>query len=218
MLVAGASVQAQLSASVGIETDHRFRGVSLSDGRPDAYASVAYDHDSGAFAGTSVTRVEFVRGRPVAQWLGYAGYAARLPQDLAAEFGLIGATFSGNTRYDYSEAFVGVSGERWALRAYYAPDYFGFDQTTAYVELDANAPLHPRLRLFAHLGALTLLRGAPADGHGRTRYDARLALGWSVQPGWDLQLAWVSATQGGPYVVEYGNRRSTGVLSAIASF
>jgi hypothetical protein len=33
-----------------------------------------------------------------------------------------------------------------------------------------------------------------------------------------VQLAWVTATRGGPYVVEYGTRRSSFVLSAQASF
>jgi len=218
-LLACGSAQAQFSASVGVESDHRFRGVSLSDGQPDLRLSVAYDHASGVFAGASATRVEFMLGRHSTQLLGYAGYVTRGPFDLNAEVGATTSTFSGNTRYDYSEAFVGVSGERWGMRVYYAPAYFGFDQATAYVEVDANAPLTSRWRVFGHVGALAAVRGVHnSDDRSRARYDTRLGIGCSVLDAVDVQLAWVTATRGGPYVVEYGNRRRTWVLSAVASF
>ena len=218
-LLACGGAQAQFSASIGVESDHRFRGVSLSDGEPDLRLSVAYDHASGVFAGASATRVEFMLGRHSTQLLGYAGYVTRGPFDLNAEVGATTSTFSGNTRYDYSEAFVGVSGERWGMRVYYAPAYFGFDQATAYVEVDANAPLTPRWRVFGHVGALAAVRGVHnSDDRSRARYDTRLGIGCSVLDAVDVQLAWVTATRGGPYVVEYGNRRRTWVLSAVASF
>ena len=86
-LLACGSAQAQFSASVGVESDHRFRGVSLSDGEPDLRLSVAYDHASGVFAGASATRVEFMLGRHSVQLLGYAGYVTRGPIDLNAEVG-----------------------------------------------------------------------------------------------------------------------------------
>jgi uncharacterized protein (TIGR02001 family) len=217
-LLGGGAAHAQFSASIGIESDHRFRGVSLSDGQPDANLSVAYDHASGVFAGASATRVEFMRGRRSVQLLGDVGVATRLSSELNAELGLTSSSFSGNARYNYSEAFVGVSGERWSLRAYWAPNYFGFDQTTAYLELDANLPLQPRLRVFGHVGALTTLHGVQSDDRSSTRLDARVGLGVSALASLDVQLAWVAATRSGPYVVEYGNRRNTWVLSAVASF
>jgi len=218
-LLACGGAQAQFSASVGVESDHRFRGVSLSDGEPDLRLSVAYDHASGVFAGASATRVEFMLGRHSTQLLGYAGYVTRGPFDLNAEVGATTSTFSGNTRYDYSEAFVGVSGERWGMRVYYAPAYFGFDQATVYAEVDANAPLTSRWRVFGHVGVLAAVRGVHnSDDRSRARYDTRLGIGCSVLDAVDVQLAWVTATRGGPYVVEYGNRRRTWVLSAVASF
>ncbi len=217
-LLACGGARAQFGASVGVESDHRFRGVSLSDGQPDLRLSVAYDHASGVFAGASATRVEFTRGRHATQLLGYAGYVTRALFDLNAEVGVTSSTFSGDTRYDYSEAFVGVSSERWGVRLYYAPDYFGFDQATAYAEVDANTPLTSRWRAFGHIGVLGAVRGARSDDRSRARYDTRLGVGCSVLDALDVQLAWVSATRGGPYVVEYGNRRRTWVLSAVASF
>jgi uncharacterized protein (TIGR02001 family) len=216
-LLAGAA-HAQFGVSVGVESDNRFRGVSLSDGHPDLRLSLSYDHDSGAFAGATATRVEFMRGRHSTQLLGYTGYVTRVTPGLGVEAGVTSSTFSGNARYDYTEIFAGVLSERWSLRAYYAPDYFGFGQATAYVEVDANAPLTPRLRLFGHVGALSALGGLAADAPSRTRTDLRVGLGFGALPSVDVQLAWVTATRGGPYVVEYSTRRNTFVLSALASF
>lgn len=217
-LLVGTSVHAQFGAGVGVESDYRFRGVSLSNGQPDVRLSVSYDHDSGAFAGAAATGVEFMHGHRSVQLLGYAGFVARASRELSAEFGVTGSTFSGNTRYDYVEAFAGLSGERWSLRAYYSPDYFGFGQASAYVELDANAPLMARWRVFAHVGGLAALGNRGSDDRRRVRTDARVGFGVGVAESVDLQLAWVGASGGGPYVVEYGTPRNSVVLSLLASF
>ena len=218
LLFVGSAAQAQFGASVGVESDYRFRGVSLSDGQPDLRLSLAYDHGGGAFAGASATRVEFVRGRHAVQWLGYAGYVTRASSDLSVELGVTSSTFSGNRRYDYTELFTGLLSERWSVRAYYAPDYFGFGRATAYVELDANTPLTPRLRLFGHAGALRALRSPAGDERGKTRTDLRVGLGFGVLPSIDVQLSWVTATRAGLDVTEYGTSRNAWVLGVTASF
>jgi uncharacterized protein (TIGR02001 family) len=217
LLVSGAA-HAQFGGGIAIESDNRFRGVSLTDGQPDLRLSLSYDHDSGVFAGAAATRVEFMRGRHALQLLGYAGYVARVTPEFGAEVGVTSSTFGGNTRYDYSEIFAGISNERWSLRMYYAPRYFGFDQATVYLEFGANTVLTPRLRAFGHIGALRTLGGIEGEGGRRTRADLRVGLGFSAAAAVDVQLAWVTATRGGPYVVEYGTRRSSFVLSAQASF
>ena len=218
-MLSGAA-NAQLGASLGVESDARFRGISLSDGRPDLRLSLAYDHASGVFAGVSLTRVEFVPDRSSLQGLVDAGWAFRLTPDLGAEFGFTrtASASSDSRRYDYTELFAGLSSERWSLRAYYAPNYFGFDQATVYLEFDAHAPLTTRLRLFGHVGALTAVSGSDGGERQRTRGDVRVGLGFGLAPSVDVQWAWVGATRGGPYVVEYSRRRSTWLLSALVSF
>lgn len=39
-----------LSAEIGLVSDYRYRGLSLSDGRPAIQASVTFEHDSGLYA------------------------------------------------------------------------------------------------------------------------------------------------------------------------
>ena len=217
-LLVGAQARAQFGASVGIESDYRFRGVSLSDGRPDGRLSVSYDHDSGAFAGATATQVEFTRGRHSTQLLGYAGLVVRATPELSGEFGVARSTFTRDARYDYSEVFAGAVSERWSLRAYYAPDYFGFGRATTYLELDANAPLATKWRVFGHVGALTAHGSGAIEDQRRTRVDVRFGVGLSVTESVDVQLAWVGASRGGPYVVEYNTRREALVLGVLASF
>jgi len=39
-----------VSAELGVVSDYRYRGYSLSDGKPAAQASITFEHDSGAYA------------------------------------------------------------------------------------------------------------------------------------------------------------------------
>ena len=146
---------------------------------------------------------------------GYLGYASRGARGLGWEVGATASHLIGDARYDYAEAYVGLIAERWNLRIYYAPDYFGRRVQTVYAELDASVALRPRLRLFSHLGALTTVGGQPAVGTRGVRGDARLGVGLAIDPV-DLQLAWVGASRGGPAV--FGTRRGAWVLSVSAAF
>ena len=217
--IAAGAAHAQFALGVTAESDHRFRGISLSDGRPDLRLSVAYDHDSGVYAGAMTSPVRFGPGSNAIELLGYVGYVTRWRPELSAEVGLTTSAFIGDARYNYSELYVGLAGERWSARAYYSPSYFGFSQRTVYVELDANAPLATRWRVYAHAGALSALGPIAGDeGRSRTRYDTRIGVGYAATPSIDVQLAWVSATRAGPYMVEYSVRRDALVLSVTASF
>ena len=217
LLFCGAA-QAQFAASAGVDSEYRFRGVSLSDGRPGLRLSLSYDHPGGAYAGTSATEAELARGQRYTQLLGYAGFVTRTEQGCSWEFGLSASHFGGDSSYDYAEVFAGLLTERWSLRVYYAPDYFGRGQATAYAELDGHLALAPPWRLFGHAGALAVVGGVVDRDTRTTRTDLRAGLGLTVAS-FDVQLAWVGASRGGPYPADYGGMRRTGwVLSASASF
>ena len=57
-VVAATPVAAQLAANLEVDTDNRFRGVSLSGGKPSLRAGVSYDDASGFYTGMSATDVE----------------------------------------------------------------------------------------------------------------------------------------------------------------
>ena len=116
---------AQLSGSIALISDYRFRGVSLSEKRPAAQIAFAYDHPQGGYAGVLISSVQFPDQSRRALFLPYAGYV----QTRAGFNWETGAAYYqsiGNTDYDYPEIYFGISSHRVSARIYYAHDYFAF--------------------------------------------------------------------------------------------
>ncbi|MGH8822476.1 MAG: TorF family putative porin [Rhodoferax sp.] len=213
--------QAQLAGTVGVDSDYRFRGVSLSDSNPAVRLGASYDAANGWYGGVSGTGVALVQGQRYGQLSGYLGYVKRGARGLDWELGSTASHFVGSAHDDYAEAYAGLLGERWNLRLYYSPNYFASGVQTVYAELNADVKLNTRLRLFSHVGALAAVGGhavgltEAGNSLGSVRTDARAGIGIAIDPV-DLQLAWAGASRGGPPV--YGARRGAWVLSLSWSF
>jgi uncharacterized protein (TIGR02001 family) len=215
---------AQLGATVGFDSDYRFRGVSLSDSKPSLRLTVNHDVETGAWAGTylgaSLTRAA-VRDDTYVQTTAYAGYVTRPSDGRSLEVGLNASHFSGEASgYDYAELYAGVLAPQWSLRLSYSPDYFGRRVRTLYADTSAHHMLAEGTRLFGHVGVLLPIGGAgrrEGPDTDRARTDVRVGIGWTLQA-LDLQLAWAAATSGGPFPAVYAGRRSTWLLSATYSF
>jgi uncharacterized protein (TIGR02001 family) len=205
-------VHAQLGATVGVDSDYRFRGISLSDSHPALRASLDYDATNGWYAGATGAASLQQRYRVL---LGYLGYAQRGVQGVGWELGVTGLHAVGAARYDSVEAYAGLLGEHWNLRVHYSPDDFGSGLQTAYTEFDVSAPIQPGLRWLAHAGVLRIVGGHPSDGVQAWRGDWRLGIGVALDP-FDLQFAWVGAGRGGPPI--HGARGGRWVLSATFAF
>jgi uncharacterized protein (TIGR02001 family) len=217
LVLASSVTRAQVGGSVALESDYRFRGVSLSGENPTGHLSLTYDHPSGWYAGASLAGAEVAPGPLRAALTAYAGFVRRTGPTGAWELGATVNRFSGTSGYDYGEVFAGFIAERWSARVYFSPDYFGRGVQTAYGELNGALPLTRDLRTFAHLGVLARLSGNSVDGFDHARYDARVGLGLRVAD-FDVQLAWVDTSQSARYVGTYQQRRSTVVLSASHDF
>ena len=174
-----APAAAQLAASLSLDSDFRWRGVSLSDGRPAMSLDLSYDHSSGAYVGAS----GMIEEAPQAgvRFLGdveYAGFAARSGGGPAWDIGVSHSEFEtysyGDYRVGYTELYAGVTSGRLSAHLYYSPDYFGEGMRTLYAELNGAVAPATDWRLFGHLGALTPLSGG-AEGQ-RERYDLRAGL------------------------------------------
>ncbi len=176
---------AQVSGSLALVSDYRFRGISLSQERPAAQLDVTYDHPGGWYAGLFGSTVRLANeSHTGAQLLGYVGYAGRLRQDLSWEIGADYSTFPNAGDYDYAEAYWGIASDSISSRIYYAPEYFGHS-SAVYAELNGSRRLRKRLRAFGHLGALR-----DADS-GCCRADVRV--GFAVEPAWGhVEFAWVA--------------------------
>jgi len=207
----------QTALSLTAESDFIFRGISLSDAKPDASLNLDYDSASGWYAGALATAVEFDPGQRRAALFGYAGYAQRTTAGPAWEIGVTAAHFAGDSGYDYGEAYAGLLGQGWNARVYLSPSYFGSGVTTLYAEVNAATSLSPAWSLFGHVGALAPAGGGEPTDSRRSRWDARLGVSVTIGPA-QLRLAWVGATRGGVYPTSYADPGSTLVLSATCFF
>jgi len=185
--------RAQFNVSVAVDSDDRFRGLSLSDGRPVLSASVGFDQAGGVYLGASVA------DQPGARLTGYGqylGYAQRLNTDIAWDVGVNNqylTDYAGKNSYiHYSEIYSGLSIGQFSSHIYFSPDYFKPDAKTIYV--DINGAIRPAggWRLFAHAGALT-----PLQSGGAEHYD--LSAGVARQfKAFELHVSWSGASPAQP--------------------
>ena len=216
LLVASASASGQLVFSLSAESDYRYRGTALNQGKPDLRLNLDLDHKSGCYAGGALTQVEFYAPRRQAQWLAYGGCTNTLADGLSGEVGLTHTRFARDPVYNYSELYAGVAASHWNLRLYRSPSYYGGGLRTAYLEVNAGLPIELPWRVVAHLGALRGVGGSSAP-IGHERIDARLGLATAFGDS-QWQLARVSGQPQGIYPVTRSIARQAWVLSSTLPF
>jgi uncharacterized protein (TIGR02001 family) len=185
---------AQVAGSVAVVSDYRFRGASLSDGKPALQLGLGWEREDGWYAGAFASSVRLYAHADM-QLLAYLGYARRLRDGLSWEAGAEYATFRRYSTDNYPELYVGLASERLSGRLYYAPRYFGEDDAVVYVELNANQPLDAHWRLLGHVGWLQRLKHVEAaadEAAQRRRVDARVGIGAAFGK-FDLQLARIAS-------------------------
>ena len=115
-------VSAQVSGTVKLVSDYRFRGISLSQDKPAAQATVLYDDSSGWYAGAFASTVRFARSSGDLQALPFVGYASRLPSGVSWEAGADYSAFAGIRQRNVAlscigcEKFDGKLRVRWGER------------------------------------------------------------------------------------------------------
>lgn len=215
-------VAAQVGGSISVKSDERFRGRSLSDGRPVATVDISYDSKDGPYAGGSATAI--LTGKSRAGLLGartYAGYAARMSAGVTLDAGVTGYLFtnrySGNRNDQYVEVYAGLS--RGPLSGYlrFSPDYLGRRTSVVYADISAARQIAPDWRLSGHVGLLVQTSGAPDLGGRRSRYDARIGVTRTIGP-FEAQAALTFAGPGGRYFQGPWHGRSAVALSLRRSF
>jgi uncharacterized protein (TIGR02001 family) len=208
---------AQISGTVNLVSDYRYRGVSLSHGDPAAQLAVAYDDAqgwyAGAFASTVRLAASFNRG---AQAIAFVGYAKQLPSGVSFEAGADYSAFTGARGYEYPEAYGGFAFENVSGRLYYAPRYFGSDGGAVYGELNGAQRVHDRVRLLAHVGILQINGGNPYSGWPDHRvFDARAGVGIDFDP-FNVQVSWVGISAASAAYPITGTRSRNGVVLTLS--
>jgi hypothetical protein len=187
LLAAGipAPAAAQFGAVVSAYTDQRFRGYSLSDGRPVGILDLSYDGPNGVYAAASgsvlLTRHEGLKGLGLAL---NGGYAKRIRPDLTLDLGVIHSRYSEYsgvaTGRAYTELYAGLAGKLVGARFSLSPNYIGPARWTLHGEVNGRIDLTDDLLLDGSLGALVPLGNGAYAGAARATWDARLGLAQRV--------------------------------------
>jgi uncharacterized protein (TIGR02001 family) len=219
LLSAGATLpaHAQVSASVNLETDYRFRGRTLTGGHPAASAEIDYDDKTGLYMGASIAAAIAGPDPGVVNVQGNVGYANRLSTSLTIDLGVVRSQYTARVRgtpFHYTEFYAGLSSHGLSARLYYSPDYLAPSVGTLYGEVEFSATPADKWQVSAHVGKLAFVANRPPAFSPSGSYDWRV--GVSRQVG-RISLQ-ASVTGGGPgqeyYAGEYHER--TAVVGGIS--
>ena len=196
MLCAFASgAGAQVSGTVSVVSDYRYRGITLSDRKPAAQLGLTYDDPAGWYAGAfgSTVRLASPAG-PGFQATVFAGFASRVASGISLDAGGDYSAFTGAAGNNYGEVYLGVAGENVSARIYYSPDYFGQHASAVYGEINAVQPLIDPLSFVLHVGFLTTRAYSQYSPYGprssQNVVDGRIGFGANFDL-FRLELAWV---------------------------
>jgi len=198
---------AEIGATVSIFSDDRFRGYSLSRGRPVGIFDFAYDDPSGFYADVSGTGVLQRNADPAPLGLQLnAGYAKRLRSGTTLDFGVVRSSYSHYSRAEaatsYTEVYAGISKGGLSSRIFLSPHYSETGLWTAYGEINGTISPAPKWSLDGHVGMLVPLKTPRSNEHYRTAFDWRLGVTRELGP-ISLHITWNQGERGRAY---YGNR------------
>jgi len=172
-----APAHAEVGATLSLFSDLRFRGYSLSEGRPVAILDFAYDDPSGLYADAAGTGVLRSGGPAPLALQVTGGYAKRLKSGTTLDFGITHSTYSsyssaarGNS---YTEIYAGIARGALSSRIFLSPHYFETGRWSAYGEVNASVSPAPRWSLDGHVGVQLPLH-APYGQTYRPELDWRL--------------------------------------------
>lgn len=175
---AGAS-SIDVSGSVTLVSDYRFRGVSLSGGDPAIQGGVTVTSDSGFYVGTWASSIDdggtdFYGDAEVDL---FGGWSGKVSEGVGLDVGLLYYAYPGNAKgvdAEYFEPYVTLSGELGPVTAKLGVNYawdqkaLADDSLYVHTELSSGIPATP-VTVSAHLGytdgslAPTLLAGTSDD-------------------------------------------------------
>jgi uncharacterized protein (TIGR02001 family) len=217
-LAAPASVQAQVSARLSLDSDYVLRGVSMTDGQPTMSAALFYDHPSGAYGGVDLTAAATHSGVEALGHVADLGYAWRGKSGVAWDIGVqesrIGAEDSDNRSLHYVEVYAGLTKSDVSVHVYYSPD-FGSERKVLYVDVSAAAQPRAGWRVFGHVGASGPLGGDRSDSEGLV-WDANAGVARDYRNA-ELRLTW-SATTSSSYLPDMRTQERGRIQGGVSVF
>lgn len=220
LFVSPVPARAQAGATLSIFSDLRFRGYSLSDGRPVGILDFAYDDPSGLYAGAAASGVLRESGEPAPLGLQLSGgYAKQLRSGTTLDVGITHSSYShyssnnGSGGRSYTEIYAGIARGVLSSRIFVSPHYFEGGRWTAYGEVNGRISPARKWTIDGHAGALVPLgSSSPWDGY-RSQFDWRLGVSRELGR-LSLHAAWSDGTPGRDYYNGRKHSRSAVVLGA----
>jgi uncharacterized protein (TIGR02001 family) len=214
-----------LSGELGLVSDYRFRGLSLSDRGPALQGGLTVEHASGAYAGIWSSTIEESDGGANAEVDFYAGYAAELPGGFTVDVLLNYYSYPSDGALNYAEAMATFSrtvgtatpklGLAWAPAQGALVDEDGRERGNIYgfAALDVAIPSTP-VTISAQLGH----ESGPFDGRsGGGKWDWQVG-GTAVVGPATLGLSYVDCDLPGPGDGSGNLAAPTVVASLLLSF
>ena len=209
---------AQVSGAVSIFSDDRYRGASLSDGRPVAILDLDYDAPNGLYGALSgkivATRHDGLR--PLGLVLN-AGYAWRQSSGISIDAGVVHSIYSEYSSRiasrSFTEAYVGATGKFVSGRVYISPDYIRRGVSSLSGEVEGHVPLADKLRLTGDVGLLVPLGGQSY----RSQFDVRLGVVREFGPV-SVQVAWTAVSPGNNIYSSAHYNRSALIVGITTAF
>lgn len=177
---------AQIGAVVSAYSDDRFRGVSVSEGRPVAILDLSYDAPGGLYGGFSGS-VVLTRGahvEPLSVVLN-GGYARAVGSGLVADVGFVHTRYShysgvGSGR-EYNEMYAALSGKLIGGRISVSPNYLGKSRWTAHGEVFSHLDLTRTTLVAADVGILVPVQHVVDQSRYGPEVDARVGIAHRIE-------------------------------------
>ena len=145
----------QPSATATLVSDYRLRGVSLSDDKPAAQATLVLDSPTGWYGGVFASTVKLPGTAHIsAQAVAFVGYAGPIRSGLHWDAGVDYSAFIQTPEYNYAELYAGFTSGEVNGRVHFSPSYFALDSASVYIEINGTHRLSDRFSLVLHAGLL----------------------------------------------------------------
>lgn len=201
----------EVSANIGVVSDYRYRGISLSDRDPAIQGGIDITHESGIFAGAWASSIADTGGSNMELdlYAGYGGQAAGV--DYSVTF--LGYVYPGGHGVDYYE-LQGKLGKTIGPAT--------MDVQLAWIPDQGN---YPGDNIYVSAGAKVAVPDTPLTLHARAgRESSDFIRKWDWEAGasynferFTASLSYIDSDQGG--IAESGRlARATVVASLLAEF
>jgi hypothetical protein len=223
------AAHAQFAGTLGLDSVNRYRGMGTDDVGAVMRASAMVDATSGiasgAYAGVSgLWRTRDAGLASATAMVGWSGRLDALPgldalaPDWGWDVGIHRTHYGEDSRYDFSEAMVGLLAPGWALRTWFAPHYFGGNTRTLYTELEASHAFDEHWHAFGHVGWLHYGPASAYRSRVPDRTDTLAGIGYTLSS-WDFRVSRDGLVAGAARSgIEARRRRAAWILGASVAF